>query len=759
MRIQSVKLRNIGPFVSRQFDFDGSMIGITGANGAGKSTLFEAVYSAITGDFRKHLSLADFVHDEPSRQKSSSGTITVSFRHGRVEASVRRTIAVSKRRDGGFKGTQTAALRITTPSGEEEITGVEAVNQRIESLIGLDPATLGECAFIKQDAITGIVTMDNASRTRALHRLFGLTRYETVWNVLGAEINAIPTIQSAESVDDIRKELTAEEVELQRTAAEIRRLDGLLVDMAVEKAESAVAMWERAGVLRERVAAATTLVDESTRRARAAAAMRDARRAEASDLQVQLDKLKPAFDAAASALRRVDACMKLRGKLEQIELDMRKVVQRGARLSRPVAPVEQWTDNDEAVFREMQAQSALSEAFVREHEAFVTAGAESPVCPTCRQPVTNIAEQIVRHQAILADVRPKLSAMSQRRVSLTNAYDAYSKLLSQFECDVKSVRDDANHLMLNQKQTNEELETLGAMSEAEIAAHRNCIDEYNGLCGAVKSLSAVLNDADDVVITAESEAKTATTALDALRVELAAVDTNLSALTPDAIRSFQATIQLASNYRLELVRLRESERNRKLNVTQIAARLSRAEALMDRVARVERVRGILSSARDLFHRDQLPMVMARQFLSVINERMTHFLALMQADFTAELSQTDGVYALTCLFVNGTERSAFNLSGGEKVKFSVAFLLAVNEALAPQLGMLMLDEPTAALSESSVQQLMGPLGEVRSFAENAGVQVIIVTHSRQLVGCFDRTVDLSAVEDQERDDVEKTSQAA
>ena len=172
------------------------------------------------------------------------------------------------------------------------------------------------------------------------------------------------------------------------------------------------------------------------------------------------------------------------------------------------------------------------------------------------------------------------------------------------------------------------------------------------------------------------------------------------------------------------------------------AHLGRVNTMKANVERAERVEKTLSDARDVFHRDSLPSIMARRYVGAIDQTLDRFLQLMHADFTAGLEKDDGAYHFRCLFKDATERDASCLSGGQKVRFCIAFLLAINEILSTRLGVLALDEPTEHLDQDGKQHLVDVLSYVQQYARSSGTQIFCITHEAQLMGSFDQTICLS-----------------
>jgi len=197
----------------------------------------------------------------------------------------------------------------------------------------------------------------------------------------------------------------------------------------------------------------------------------------------------------------------------------------------------------------------------------------------------------------------------------------------------------------------------------------------------------------------------------------------------------------ASDRKADVIRAEEQCRNLTQQQETLNLRVERAETLAKQVEKARVVKDTLSSTRDVFHRGQLPQLLARRFISAIDSRFQSFLSMMQSNFTAGLTQQEGIYRFSCTFDDTSTRDASSLSGGEKARFSLGFLLAVNEVMSSRLGVLALDEPTAQLDEHNVQCFTAALQHVQGYAHSAGVQIFLITHCKQLEGAFDQTISL------------------
>jgi len=82
-----------------------------------------------------------------------------------------------------------------------------------------------------------------------------------------------------------------------------------------------------------------------------------------------------------------------------------------------------------------------------------------------------------------------------------------------------------------------------------------------------------------------------------------------------------------------------------------------------------------------------------------------------------------------------------LSGGQKVRLSIAFLLAVQQLVIPELGFLVLDEPSTHLDEEARENLKELLLNLNQQLESTDTQILVCDHARELEPAFVNVIQL------------------
>lgn len=172
----------------------------------------------------------------------------------------------------------------------------------------------------------------------------------------------------------------------------------------------------------------------------------------------------------------------------------------------------------------------------------------------------------------------------------------------------------------------------------------------------------------------------------------------------------------------------------------------RLAELEDRESKDARRRGIaevMKKFKDVFSRTGL----AKRF---IRYRFEQLAALTQENLTAmeanfAVFPSDDV-ELSFDFVRVDDSTGYvmqqdQLSGGQSVVLSIAFLLAVQQLVVPEIGFLVLDEPSLHLDEKCRNDLKDLLVGLSEQLRNSEAQVFVADHSPDLRPAFQRLIQL------------------
>ena len=182
------------------------------------------------------------------------------------------------------------------------------------------------------------------------------------------------------------------------------------------------------------------------------------------------------------------------------------------------------------------------------------------------------------------------------------------------------------------------------------------------------------------------------------------------------------------------------------NYNQLQDKLTALELRRAKNASRQQTLQELVRVREVLGRSNLPMTyVSYQFqrLAVLTQQV---LNEMGAPFTIEVNPDS---AVSFLFTRTDEADAqtldmSKLSGGQKVRLSIAFLIAVQRLIIPDVGLLILDEPSTHLDAEAVDSLKDLLMSMSKILQNTGSQVWVVDHNPALEVALGASVNLDSI---------------
>ena len=182
------------------------------------------------------------------------------------------------------------------------------------------------------------------------------------------------------------------------------------------------------------------------------------------------------------------------------------------------------------------------------------------------------------------------------------------------------------------------------------------------------------------------------------------------------------------------------------SIAQIELRKTDVVARMERDAGKRALITDLKRLKDVFTRNGLPMTYVNHRFARLAQLTSTSLSKLEADFAVEVDPSSPV---SFQFIRTDEAVPYvmpqsKLSGGQRVKLTVAFLMAVQKLILPNVALLVLDEPTTHLDDEAVIALREMLQEIGTSSEGNESQVIVVDHKPELESAFGKCVSLKRV---------------
>lgn len=198
-----------------------------------------------------------------------------------------------------------------------------------------------------------------------------------------------------------------------------------------------------------------------------------------------------------------------------------------------------------------------------------------------------------------------------------------------------------------------------------------------------------------------------------------------------------ATLTQANAQRSEaLGQVRQQENT----ITQLQTRFNALKAQEEAQACIRETAEQMKQLKRTFKRDGLASTYMQYRFAQLAELTQNFLMLMNASFVVfpDISQP-----LSFQFSRNDDPAILplpqnKLSGGQRVRLTVAFLLAVQQLIIPKIGFLSIDEPSTHLDPEGVASLRELFETLRQSLQNAEAQIVVCDHHVDLTSAFEKT---------------------
>lgn len=171
------------------------------------------------------------------------------------------------------------------------------------------------------------------------------------------------------------------------------------------------------------------------------------------------------------------------------------------------------------------------------------------------------------------------------------------------------------------------------------------------------------------------------------------------------------------------------------------------EAKIERNAKKAALIEDLKKVRQIVGKNGIPMSYMDSTFRKMSAVVSDLLAKMGANFTVE---PDPSLPVTFKFTRTDNGSGYampqeKLSGGQAIRLALSVLIACQQLVLPDMGLLVLDEPSSHVDDEGVASMRDMFGELGVMLDSADMQLIVVDHNVNLTSSFGRTVQLGLEE--------------
>lgn len=152
----------------------------------------------------------------------------------------------------------------------------------------------------------------------------------------------------------------------------------------------------------------------------------------------------------------------------------------------------------------------------------------------------------------------------------------------------------------------------------------------------------------------------------------------------------------------------------------------------------------LNIVKSIISRTGVPLAFMNDIFEKLLVLVQDLLTNMNANFNVSL---DPENPCSFLFTRTDTQDAVQfkqeqLSGGQAMRLSLAMLLACQKLILPDVGLLVLDEPSSHIDNDGVEQMRDMFISMQHMLNNTDMQLIIVDHNEKLIASFTETIKLN-----------------
>jgi exonuclease SbcC len=592
---------------------------------------------------------------------------------------------------------------------------------------------LADYVFVDQWSIFDFLSMMPAERAKAFQRLFRTERAESLWKLIGEHHDSIVIPTPGIDKDAVIKRLTenkekrenlrtySEEIVRRTSAAGVPALqknrDDYQRRQATEQATSTLrARIEALDIERQKQHAEIAKLAEEN------AALDDYLKANKADYTAARDGVTAWTYYASSEKNR----LQLTNKLGQLSNEMAKLVS-------PAMPKNyfKWQDRNDPLVAMWYAEYDEVQHEIHQLSKLVEAIKSGVnVCNACGSAIPDASKHLPEHTERLYKLMGRKDILhTQLRQSQT--YDQQREVYQR----------DFDHNEEQYAYTKAQLANLD-----EVPKPSKTREEFVAFIKQYDEMSSAFFETGNRLHQVEQQYHKQLGVIGQLRSDLATQEAVLAQLQHATKESADEATRILAEY--EQLKTEKARVDAQLEVLsrQIlddAATQLQLEDIEEEAKATRAWSDYCSDMRHILHRDSLPRLVAQNYLELMEDEINNLLVRFGSSFSV---QADESLSFMATFHDGRRVPAARLSGGEKVLLALAFRVAVNDIFAKDLGLLVLDEPTAGLDEGNLACLRIAVERLKELSAARGLQVIMITHERDLHNLFDHVIEMERAND-------------
>lgn len=706
MRIETLEISEFGTHRKRKIDFHPGLNGIRGPNGSGKSTILNALAFAATGDITRFHAVKQKLRCDLA-DKGTRSYVSMNFTHGKAKATIRRII----------------------PSSQElEIAGrtynrVEEISQQMVSLLGVNESLLLDYVFVPQWGIFDFIDQAPSVRAKAFAELFNVSEAEEIYKVVGEHKINIPSPNV--DIDRVRQRMTETEADLKTLEAKLVLLTIDAVNKDSEGVDQIIADYQKKCNLESYLSHGEQKLAQAVECLQAPTSQHKELLAQVNNYRDVVKSTTGLADSARSELKNwavytsvARSRKALEDKLAEIEDHLSKLPDINEASKHLLSVTEQVNRSEELKEKNFEYKTLKNT---------LTLFSDSTVvhCPTCGIPAEHLKEQFNTYKTRVTELEPSISSLSQK----ISEHGYWAKIIQTAEIEKVRLEHQLQSLKDQLSFSSNVPEPSADRKELEdtIAVYNDAIKSLQQEESKLRILETQVRDMEALITSKEAQHKI-------FRIDLAKYTVTEEQYKDARIAQAEYGVNLKRFYETQAavdVKKKLFEEDTRL--------VEEHKKIASQAIILSRTSDHLVQVREVFK--ELPRKVSQRRLEEMKVEINKVLELFDAPF--RVYEIKDLCFILKFHKHNRIRPAEWLSGGQRVVFALAFRVVVSYMFAKELGLLCLDEPTAGLDEDNLACLKLAIGRLRELSQARGLQVILVTHDKNMDGLFDRVITLES----------------
>ena len=701
MRIEGVEIKNGCQHRAFKDEFGPGVIVVEGPNGSGKSNLLKLIIRGITG-----LAMNYGKKEDDLTFNETQGFVKVNFSVAGQQGTIMRNL-------------KSASCKMTF--GGRDYKTTKEIDEAIFGILGISAKVMVEIIMAQQGRIESVLFQPPAERARSMQELFGTLQAEKLREILAEDLTNTPIASRADTIrqleDSLQVSIKGPLVQASNDLGAVQKV--ILAPMVKTYNDEIVRNYEtqQANVTaleaaqKDEAECKTQLDKHDARMAALTKAYND-------NLAV-INDLRPLAQTFREKIASADKNKMIKGLRDAAISNLQECTAKLA-LTEPQRPC----DPAAAAEARMSLSTMQNEANTSRKLLQSIGGQQT--CPTCCQPIN--PQVIEAHKTKLEALLPDINKADMWVREAEQKLSAWTRQYAQWQADINNAR--TMHAKLQDQIAR--LPEVTIPSEQELALDKQTVSDFDALERAQARTQADLNNMQGFRSTlADGLAKAAERRKAVEQCQASIGDPVLYQTAREALDKHNKAVLAEATLAGRIATLEDQQ---KAAETQLVM-LKMEEAKLEKV---KEWRTLGEKARQCLHRDQLPNLVAQSYIRALNVRLAKYLDIFEVPYTCKIGPEMDV---VCAFSGGRHLPAERLSGGEKVMLGIAFRFAIYDLFANNLGLLILDEPTVFLDDDRIDCVYDLLDKAKSYSKSAGLQLIVITHEKRLVGVADRVISL------------------